>query len=146
LHDTVRFRRRGPCKRRRILAVPPMCRPRPYVISSPRSPTPACLPLHVLAQRPINACLVALTGFRVAFEPGDDIGVEPKCQLLFDGSIEDPTLGAGPVEEFRRVRRINSAIGQRSQRLQFRQLLTRQPLRSFPLHRLSFRGRWPSAR
>src|SRR5882757_1875707 len=44
-------------------------------ISSPRSPTPACLPLHVLAQRPIDARLIALTGCRVALEPGDDIGV-----------------------------------------------------------------------
>ena len=57
-----------------------------------------------------------------------------------------PTLGAGPVEEFRRVRCINRVIGQRSQRLQFRQLLTRQSLRSFLLHRPSFRGPWLSAR
>jgi hypothetical protein len=111
--------------RRRILAVCRQRRPRPCMISNPRSPAPAGLPLHVLAQRPIDACLIALAGFRVALEPGDDIGVEPKCQLLFDRSIEDPTLGARPVEEFRGVRRINSAIGQRNQRLQFRPLLTR---------------------
>src|SRR5438132_683252 len=80
----------------------------------PARPLPAalaCLALHVLAQRPIDACLIAFIGFRVALEPGDDVGVEAKCQLLLDGSIEQPTFRAGPIEEFRRVRRVNGAIG-----------------------------------
>jgi hypothetical protein len=123
LHDTVRSRRRGPREHRRIFIASRTsgrC-----VISRPRPPALACLTLHVLAQRPIDACLIAFIGFRVALEPGDDIGVEAKCQLLLDGPIEQPTLGAGPVEQFRRVRGVNGAIGQRPQRLQFRQLLTR---------------------
>jgi len=73
--------------------------PRTCLISSRRSLPPACLPLHVLTQRPIDACLIALVGCRVALEPGDHIGIEAKRQLLFDGSIEEPTLGSGPVEE-----------------------------------------------
>ena len=70
---------------------------------SPGSPSSACLPLHVLTQRPIDACLISLIGRRVAFEPGYDIGIEAKGQLLFDGSIEEAASGAGPVEKLRHV-------------------------------------------
>src|SRR4051812_45576834 len=110
----------------------------PCLTSSPRPPALARLTLHVLAQRPIDACLIAFIGLRVALEPGDDIGVEAKCQLLLDGSIEQPALRAGPIEEFRSARRIDGAIGQRRQQPQFRRLLACQPLGSFLLHRLSF--------
>jgi hypothetical protein len=81
-------------------------------ISSPRSATSACLPLHVLAQCSIDTCLITLIGRRVTLEPGDHIGVQAERQLLLDGPIEQATLGAGPVEKFRRVRRVDSAIGQ----------------------------------
>ena len=66
----------------------------------------------------------------MAFEPGHDIGIEPKGQLLLDGPIEEAALGAGPVEKLRRVRGIDGIIAERRQRLQFCPLLRRQPLRS----------------
>jgi hypothetical protein len=40
------------------------------------------LPQHVRAERAIDACLIAFIGLRVRPEPGDDIGIEPKRQLL----------------------------------------------------------------
>jgi hypothetical protein len=52
----------------------------------------------------------------MAFEPSKDIGVEPKRQLLLDGSIEKATLGAGPIEELRRIRCIDGIIGARRER------------------------------
>src|SRR4051794_40767586 len=85
---------------------------RTRAISNPRSLPPACLPLNVFAQCSIDPCLITFIGFRVALEPGDDIGVQAECQLLLDRSIEQPTRGAGPVENLRRVRRIDDAIGQ----------------------------------
>jgi hypothetical protein len=48
----------------------------------------------------------------VTLEPGDHIGVQAERQLLLDGPIEQATLGAGPVEKLRRVRRVDGAIGQ----------------------------------
>src|SRR5216683_1397815 len=100
LHDIMRFCRR-PREHRRILIASRTCES--CLTSSPRPPTLACLTLHVLAQRPIDTCLIAFIGFRVALEPGDDIGVEAKRQLLLDRSIEQPALRAGPVEYLRRV-------------------------------------------
>jgi len=100
---------------------------------------PACLPLHVLAQRPIDACLIAFIGCRVALEPGDDIGVEAKCQLLLDGPIEEAALGVGPIEEFRRVRRIDGAIGRAASDFSSASC-SRVNRLEVPSHRLSFRG------
>lgn len=72
-------------------------------ISSRRSSAPSCLSLHVLAQRSIDTCLIALIGGRMILEPGDHVGVDAKCQLLLDGPIEEATLGTGPVGELGRV-------------------------------------------
>jgi ABC transporter substrate binding protein len=60
LHDRAHRPRREP---------PPSTRP-------PGTPTPSCLPRYVLAQRPIDPCLVAFTGRSVPLEPGDNVGVE----------------------------------------------------------------------
>src|SRR4051812_46203898 len=59
-----------------------------------RSPTSFRLPLYILAQRSIDACLVALADLRLLLEPGDDIGVEAQRQLLLDGPVEEATFGA----------------------------------------------------
>ena len=77
-----------------------------------RSAAPSHLPLHVLTQRSINARLIPLVGSRVALEPGHDIGTEAKRQLLLDGPIEEAALGAGPVEEFRRVRGVDGLVAE----------------------------------
>lgn len=39
----------------------------------------------------------------MALEPGHDIGINAKSQLLLDGSIEEAALDAGPTEEFGRA-------------------------------------------
>ena len=40
----------------------------------------------------------------MALEPGHDIGINAKSQLLLDGSIEEAALDAGLTEEFGRGR------------------------------------------
>src|SRR5262245_56680323 len=61
-------------------------------------------------QCPIDACLIALTCRRVALEPGHDVGIQPKGQLLLDRPIEEAALGAGPIEKLRRVGCIDDII------------------------------------
>jgi hypothetical protein len=46
-----------------------------------------CLPLYVFAERAIDAGLIAFLGLRVGLEPGDDVGIDAKRQLLLDGPI-----------------------------------------------------------
>jgi hypothetical protein len=52
------------------------------------------LSLHVFTQGTINACLITLVGRRVRLEPDDNVGVEAKRYLLFDGSIKEAARGA----------------------------------------------------
>jgi hypothetical protein len=71
-------------------------------VSSTRS-MPACSSLHVFTQGLIDACLITLAGCCVILEPGDDVGIEAKRELLFDGPIKEAAFRAGPIEEFRSV-------------------------------------------
>ena len=70
------------------------------------------LPLNVLAQ------LRLIIRFRVGLEPGDDVGVEVKRELLLDGPIRQAAFGVGPVENLRRVRRVDGLVGHGCRRLQ----------------------------
>jgi len=50
----------------------------------------------------------------VALEPGYDVGIQPKGQLLRDRPIEKAALDAGPIEKLRRVGCINGIIAKRA--------------------------------
>jgi hypothetical protein len=104
------------------------------------------LPQHVRAERAIDACLIAFIGLRVRPEPGDDLGIEPKRQLLLDGPIEQAAFGVGPVENLRRVRCIDGFVRQGRERFQLLPLHARQRFRSSLLHRafLIYSGRFPA--
>jgi len=64
---------------------------------------------HGFAKEGVGAGLIA---FAVAAEPGDDVGVEPQGELLFNGAIEGIADGVAPefIAERREVREVDGAI------------------------------------
>ena len=50
--------------------------------------TPLRLPFYVVAQDPVDACLITLIGPSVLPEPCDDVGIETERQLLLDWPVE----------------------------------------------------------
>jgi len=65
---------------------------------------------HGITKEAVGTSLVALA---LAAKPRDDVGIQPKGKLLFDGAIEGIACNVPPkfVGERRDVRKIDRAIG-----------------------------------
>lgn len=50
-------------------------------------------PPDVFAESAIDVCLVAAPVTRMSLEPDKDVRVDPQCNLLFHGPIEDSPPG-----------------------------------------------------
>ena len=70
--------------------------------------------MDVIAECPIDVCLVSATVTGMGLEPGDDVCVEPQRDLLFNGPVEDAAPGVRPVEDLRSVARVDLIVGQAS--------------------------------
>ena len=64
-------------------------------------------PLDVLTERPVDVRLVAAAVTSVGLEPGYDVRVEPDRNLPLHRSVEYLAPGIGPVENLRRIGRVD---------------------------------------